>query len=248
MPSDPKAMSTYYSVQVFDAAPSDAPPSNSALPLKTWRGQGTFQGWNGDTNNPQLVSFEIPAAQKDVNFPGVTPTYPKYTPNPTVAKGATPTGFTSNQIAPWLSTKEQAQLFASLIPNSSYAEAYVGQINYGTETRRVYQITYPNGLKTTAGELISEEFKDGAGRPGHWDIGSGGLIWVSDPLSTGKVSAAPSVPIPLNLPSGAKLVSVMTGPGITTVQVRLAGGGSLTLTISGSGFPDVDGTYTRVGP
>lgn len=222
-------MSDFYAVPVYDTAPPDAPSSNPAFPEKHWRGSGKVQVWNGSDTEPALAIITVPPEQNDLNFPNVVPTYPKWVPNPTVAVGGSPGGFSSATLAPWLATEEQAQLFSTLIPGTKYVEAFVGQINYGAETRRVYQLTYPNGMQQFAGDLITAEFSGGVGRPGHWDVSSGTPLWVSDPLPTGAVAHGPAVGIPLDL-KGGQLVSVQVGAGIFTVQVKPSGNSALTAT------------------
>jgi hypothetical protein len=227
---DPKAMSSYYAVPVYDTAPPDAPSSNPAFPEKRFRGSGKVQVWDGSDTAPALEIITIPPEQNDVNFPGVRPKYPAWVPNPTVAVGNTPGGLSSATIASWLATEDQAKLFATLIAGTTYVEAFAGVINFGSETRRVYQLTYPNGLKQFAGDLITAEFSGGVGRPGHWDVSSGTPLWVSDPLPSGAVAPGPAVGIPLDL-KGGTLVSVAVGPGIFVVEVKPAG--NTTTTASG---------------
>jgi len=237
------ALSTYQQFQTYDdaaeytAATGKEPPyTNSKLPLKRFVGSGNVKVFNGSYTNPGLVALQIPAEQNDVNFPGVVQKYPQWVPPPTEAAGKEPGSLSRLTIAQWLSTLAQAQEFAALVPGTKITER-TADINYGAETRRVYQLTWPNGLTNYAGEILTEEFKDGAGRVGRWDVSGGSPVWVSEPASTGAVAPGPEVPTPYLLPDGAKLVSVGTGAGLSVVQVQVGGSvETVTGTIGGRRF------------
>lgn len=215
------------------------PAPNPNRPKKAWADPQasatdpmTYQAWNGSDTEPALVPLIVLAAHRFANLPGDRPVFPKYVPAPTVASGP-PLGLSPATIAPWLATLDQIKAFAALIPGTTYAPALLGEIIYGAETRRVYELTYPSGQKQFAGDLLTAQNSGGIGAPGHWDVSSGVPVWVVDPAPTGAVGSGPAVPFPVSLPAGAKLVSVMAGI-VPTVQVQMSDPGPAPTGVDGS--------------
>jgi len=229
------AMSAYYQFPDLTGMPG-LPPPNPNLPEKAWSDPNasatepmTYDVWNESDTSPAVRKLVVPPEQRFANLPGEPPVFPPYAPAATTAVGSIPNGFSSNQIAPLLSMRAEADALAALIPGTAVIDPYDPAVNSFEhvvyppgELRRTWVLKYPSGLEAFVGTLLAAENAKGVGFPGSWDAGSGGLVWVPGAAPTGAVAPGPAVPFPLLLPTGAKLVAVSVGAGLSTVEVQLS--------------------------
>ena len=233
----------------------DAPVWNPNYPIKQWfdpAGGTSFEVLNGSDTAPALVTLGLPSAEAStVNLAG-TPSFPPYTPAPTLATQQLAFAghiFPATLIDPsTLSTPEQANELAKISgaavvdPDASPSQFFTVQWN--GETRRRYKLEFGGNANMTSfvGQIIQQQNRQGIGHPGRWDAAqfATGMVFVFDAVPDGAGVTA-KVPIPIRLQPGEVLKSVQVGPGVSTVVVDQAGATPASgVGANGGGFTDED--------
>lgn len=148
-----------------------------------------------------------------LNLPGVY-VYPRRVVAPTTATILSPWFPDPVPVNPDLLCSESEVREICATTGWTYAEAPVwigGAFHWGAETRRVYNITLPDGSTHDASVLVRQRTAAGIGSPGRWVVEGGVPRWISTVPDTGERDPRPEVPIPCRpLESGEVLVSIPT--------------------------------------
>lgn len=204
-PSPGQPTAAYYPTTALQLFPSytratflaafgyDAPTYDSTKKPKDWFDR-TLQGQPTDTVTYNYVDTSVPgkpvigtmsmsvAEAGAPNFPGVH-SFPSYGIAPTTATEQL-LGSPAQTINPaTLSTSDQANQLAQAwnVPPTDINQWTPGgpiTFDWGTETRRVYQILY-NGFQLNVGQYVAMMYANGIGAPGSWNLTGPQPVWVS---------------------------------------------------------------------
>jgi ribosomal protein S11 len=106
------------------------------------------------------------------------------------------------------------------------------ETNWGTETRRRYEITFGDGVVCDASGLLAEQYIAGVGAPGHWVIIPGSEpVWVVEAQDDGSKAGA-AVPVPVRLLFGNERLVIGWGGVAAIERTDLDGTGESTTTDS----------------
>jgi hypothetical protein len=174
-----------------------APPFDSSRRPKSWL-DGTALVGRAKTD---LVAYKIieNGAYKDitmtageaatVNLTGLY-AYPAYSP---AATAASTWGLSINPRT--IVEPADALAIAKELGGTAVRDDSI-DTNWGSETRRRYEITLANGCQCDASAMLAEKYADGVGAPGKWlDIPNGMPVWIAEKQDDGsKAGAALAVP------------------------------------------------------
>jgi hypothetical protein len=194
---------------------AQAPPYDAKRAPKAWadstaevgRSAGALVQYTVFENNAFTTLTLTAHEAATVNLTGRYE-YAPYAPAPTVATtfggaGVNPRALISQVDAQMVATS-LAAAGAKIV--SVEADTSI-ETNWGTETRRQYEITFADGLVCDAAGLLAEQYIAGVGAPGHWVIIAGAEpIWVVEAQNDG-AKAGDAVPVPVRpLLSNERLV------------------------------------------
>jgi len=216
------------------ATGNQAPVYNPSLPLKNWedpQANGKDQTYLvfDPTANPPISNLTVPAVASRVNLPGAY-VYPAGVLAPT--DGITESGpfggiaTKPDPTAVCLQSEVQAVATAitPLYPGLSLNVTQLGTgmyvINYGTDPRRIWSITFTGAkapMPLAACALVAAQKHAGVGAPGHWGPGPS---WILDPQVTAPPAGAVTIPTPIRaLASNEQLVQARVLPGASPSYV-----------------------------
>jgi hypothetical protein len=173
-----------YTRESYEAAVGQqAPPFDPSKPQKAWSdpaGAGTYNQLIGDGRSaaPTFATFSLNAADaKAVNLPGAY-RYPAYELQPTVAQQTWGAGNRQPVPAKQLASKAAADEMAAAVGGvvSEFAAGPFWSIDYGTETRRIYEVRVGGGPANNVGLLLQGRYGSGIGTPGSWVVDAQGTI------------------------------------------------------------------------
>lgn len=191
------------------ASGQQAPPFDPAQPVKGWAdpapdGQPYVVFDPGALVSGYVSQLAVPAAQASkVNLPG-TYVYPSYVTLPTDAMQVGPYGpigqVSPDQVCLQSDAQKIADEIAPLFPGQPISvlqeKTAVFQYVYGNDPRRQWFIQVGNTVYL-AQTLIEMKNAHGVGAPGHWTLGTAGLVWTYDAPVTAAPANAVNLPAPI---------------------------------------------------
>lgn len=231
-------------LQLFGA---QAPPWDKARPIKRWFDTSvlidsqdpdndivTYEGWDERAKKIKRIAMTVREAATP-NLPGLV-SYPKYTAASTAAVLVGPSGSTPIP-ADFLCTRADADAICKAIDGAKVTEAatfVAGPFRYewNGETRRQYVIEW-RGQLLDAGALLKQQYANGVGAPGRWDLAGTTPVWISDAQDNGEQDPRPEVLIPMRkLLANERIDSTPFGSVVVRVDLSqdqpAAGTGALT--------------------
>ena len=186
----------------------EASPWDPSRPTKTWFDSTVDTSASGhvaaykmvdrDANGTwSILPFTMPAFEAaNVNFPGAV-VYHAYSIAPT---SATRGGSPINPL--YLSFEADARSLMTTLAAAGLidegATAIFPVVYPAEEQRRMWAILLSASRPVNVGALLQTRNSKGLGAPGHWDLSSGGPVWVADPPPpTGFDDTRPARPVPV---------------------------------------------------